>query len=228
MDDFFKSKKGIIIIYIIGVLLLIYLSEYKKLNATILFTLFSITIPFFEKAMTEDYRTRLSKDLEDYKNVINEKMENQKKELNKELEEYKTKLSGCTLVTKMQFELEFKIYTEIYSDLLDAMYALNAILVSKDNRERMRERGEYFSEKQKNAGKFANYAPFLSKEIYSVVWDIHNSGYEEYLAIGNAFLLKKDKYDYAGSRKRKKNMIKNMEKLSELIRNRIESMKIIE
>lgn len=131
MDDFFKSKKGIIIVYIIGILILIYLSEYKGLNATIIFALFSITIPFFEKAMTEDYKAKLNKDLEDYKNIINGKMENQKNELNKELEQYKTKLSGYTLVTKMQFELEFKIYTELYSDLLDAMYDLTQYLFQK-------------------------------------------------------------------------------------------------
>lgn len=45
MDDFFKSRKGIIIIHILGILFLIYFSEHKKLN----------------------------KDLEDYKNIKSEK-----------------------------------------------------------------------------------------------------------------------------------------------------------
>lgn len=229
MDDFFKSKKGIIIIYILGILFLIYLSEYKKLNTTILFTLFSITIPFFEKAMTEEYKIKLNKGLEDYKNGINEKMENQKKELNKELEEYKTKLSGYTLVTKMQFELEFKIYTEIYEVLFEVQRDTENLATGISDSDDYSGRLNIFTNSYNNSRFIVSkYVPFYSKEIYICIKNIQKLFFKEARNIELSFLMNIQNFDYMESMDRKNKIKNEMEILSTLIRDRIQNMKIVE
>ncbi|MGL5655364.1 MAG: hypothetical protein ACRCXY_00835 [Fusobacteriaceae bacterium] len=232
MDNFFKSKKGIITVYIIGIIILIFLSEYKGLNPTILFTLFSVTIPFFEKAMSEEYKTKLNKNLEDYKNGINEKMENQKKELNKELEEYKTKLSGYTLVTKLQFELEFKIYTEIYEGLSEVqkeVIQLAPIIDCSSNDSTYTERYSKFAKLINDIIlKKIKYRPFYSKEIYNGVEKIIILCSKEGTNFKIANLEKLERFDFRESIKIKKEIEKELEILSDLIKDRIQNMKIID
>lgn len=67
-----------------------------------------IFIPIYVSLCQKYYQNQKDKELAIYKNSIN-----------KELEIYKSKLIDRTLVTKLQYELEFEIYKELYSDLVE-------------------------------------------------------------------------------------------------------------
>lgn len=95
MYIFFKKQSLKIFIYIIILGIITILFSYYNLDKNTLLSVISlitsIFIAFMGKTWIEDYKL----------------------EIDKELENHKIKLSSYTLVTKLQYDLEFKIYTEI-------------------------------------------------------------------------------------------------------------------
>ena len=99
MVIFFKKQVFKIIVYIVILILVNALWFFSEWNISILVSLNSLITSLFTFIIGKTW-------LEDYK-----------LEINKELEKYKIKLSSYTLVTKLQYDLEFKIYTEVYENI---------------------------------------------------------------------------------------------------------------
>ena len=132
-------------IILIGVVYKFLSNETSKIIGTFLTTVFvwvmnkTFSIDYQTKNEKElkDYQGKIDKEMEDYKNEWNQKLEDYKNKLDAELETHKAKLSKYTLVTKLQYELEFKIYTEIY-ELIQLNFQTVAGMVNdiKSNRKR--------------------------------------------------------------------------------------------
>ena len=109
MEKFVKKElKKISIWLLISVIILmlcIFLKISLSITISILLFVFNIFEIFLSKTWIEDYKL----------------------ELNKESEEYKVKLSNYTLVTKLQYDLEFKIYTEIYEYIYEVFEIINCV-----------------------------------------------------------------------------------------------------
>lgn len=124
-----------------------------------------------------------------------------KKSIDKEIELYKANLTGSNLVTKLQFELEFSIYKELYSEIMNIF--LNIETQSKEIT---------ISQKNKFDTKVLQYMPYIEDEIFNQIGDI-------------SILMKS--YFYPSEGVTSQILSQDMKKLSELIRKRIYSMKII-
>lgn len=99
MIKFLKKQfiKLLIYIIILGLISILFFSRNWDKNTllSVISLITSIFIAFMGKTWIDDYKL----------------------EIDKELENYKIKLSSYTLVTKLQYDLEFKIYTEIYDKI---------------------------------------------------------------------------------------------------------------
>lgn len=97
--NFLKKQCIKIFIYIVSLgiitLLFFYFNWNKNTLISVISLITSIFTAFIGKTWIDDYKL----------------------EIDKELENYKIKLSSYTLVTKLQYDLEFKIYTEIYDKI---------------------------------------------------------------------------------------------------------------
>lgn len=157
--------------------------------------------------------------IEDYKLEVNKELEKNKNELNKELEKYKTKLSSYTLVTKLQYDLEFKMYlnfSKMISETIKFLIFLKNEINEKTNADA---RDSIF----KFGDEVSKYKPFCDKEIHSTLMMILYLMQEDYYFIlkNQPKVQEKDSYG---------DELTNLyeEILSNLIRQRIENMKIIE
>lgn len=155
MIKFLRKQFTKLLIYAILIEVITISFFYYNLDKNILLSIISLVtsifIAFMSKIWIEDYRLEIDKELE-----------NHKLKINKEIESYKTKLSGYTLVTRLQFELEFKIYMELISEIsstLDCLIKLKAEVNEKSNRESYNKIAEIIEITIK-------YQPFYSKEIY--------------------------------------------------------------
>lgn len=120
----------------------------------------------------KDYQGKIDKEMEDYKNEWNQKLEDYKNKLDAELETHKAKLSGYTLVTKLQYDLEFKIYTEIYEKLAKFFIAtkeLNAAMDTEKVTELKKIDSIYKKQLECIFTKIDIHKPFYSEEIYSKI-----------------------------------------------------------
>lgn len=207
MINFLKKQFLKITVYIIILALINSLWFFSKWDIFILFIFNSFITSIFTFVMSKTW-------LEDYK-----------LEMNKELEKYKTKLSGYTLVTKLQYDLEFKIYTEMYGKLYDFYINIIKIIVNIDKYDE--KQTEYIKEIYDCYNEVSNYIrkqqPFCSKEIYKKLLEfrklcdlvnIVQLGYK--LSENKNFARHIDKIK------------KCLDELSDLIRERIENMKIVE
>ena len=212
MINFLKKQFLKITVYIIILALINSLWFFSEWNIFVLGTFNSLITSLFTfiigKTWVEDYKL----------------------EINKELEEYKTKLSSYTLVTKLQFELEFKIYIELISEISSALNCLIK-LKARVNEEINKESHNKITEIIKMTSK---YQPFYSKEIYKHLEVLLNEIVRNYHCIagnnGVEINLKTLITTY-GNNNIEVNLDKlylYYEQLSDLIRQRIENMKIIE
>lgn len=208
--QFFKIMSYIIILVLINILWL-----FNKWNVSVLISFNSLVTSIFTLVMSKTW-------IEDYK-----------LEINKELEKYKTKLSSYTLVTKLQYDLEFKIYTEIYEKMF-LLYIETAKLKPdwdiETTDEIILERVGKFGIIYDDVSNLINkYRPFYSRELYDILIQTRDFAYEESRSLQLSIAVNvRIVFDFIKSHERKENMKLNLDKLSELIRQRIENMKIVE
>lgn len=147
--------------------------------------------------------------------------------IDKKLETHKAKLLGYTLVTKLQYELEFSIYKEIYGELMLIMSKMGKLseLISKgENNHLSTEKENWKKEKEKIDLKILQNQPFYSKEIANQITKIvgtFSAIVENIENINDTNLTKNFTFVMMAT-------IQEIENLAELIRKRIESMKIVE
>ena len=221
MEKFVKKElKKISIWLLISVIILmlcIFLKISLSITISILLFVFNIFEIFLSKTWIEDYKL----------------------ELNKESEEYKVKLSNYTLVTKLQYDLEFKIYTEIYEYIYEVFEIINCVGNQIDEGnffDGTLEKSKLFNEKLQKYT--IRYRPFYNKDIFleiSKLLIIINELQELYSGIK----LQKDnnnkileiiistnlKNDFEENYNK---FVEIYEALSDVIRKRIENMKIVE
>lgn len=239
---FWKKQLLISTIYI-GIMLIFYnfsSNEVSKIVGSLLTTVFvwvmnkTFSIDYQTKNEEElkEYQKKIDKEMEDYKNEWNKKLEDYKNKLEAELETHKAKLSGYTLVTKLQYDLEFKIYTEICDSVFELYVAVKELSPSFDTvitSEIATERIESFSNAYNEVSdKINKYRPFYSNNIFEIFLKIREIACSEGVSFERAFTLAHEKFNYKKSRKRIKNMKENIDESCKLIRERIENMKIVE
>lgn len=193
MLNFFKKQITKIGFFLIILIAIIIFSGFKnQIIINILIMCAIICLLIIQKTWHDDYILENNKELEEYK-----------KNQNEELEKYKSKLSDRTLVTKLQYELEFEIYKELYCNLMEIYF------VDKNDKEKL---NELISNLKK---RILQNMPFYSKEIVAkfstvaIFFDINDKMEENNILI-QMFI------------------IQNNIEISNLIRHRIESMKIVE
>lgn len=128
------------------------------------------------------------------------------------IDDYKDKSSVCTLVTKLQFELEFNSYKEIYAELMTFIYDFEKIekqTISKNL---------YLKKISKFDLIILKVSPFVDDKMYSKLFFISEGLKEksENAQTSENGLLFLNNF-----------IIKQTNDLSDLIRKRIATMKII-
>ncbi|MGL5022417.1 MAG: hypothetical protein ACRC5S_03865 [Cetobacterium sp.] len=181
---FILSLSLIIFIFLLNIIYIITPVSFKYLVSPIM-------IPLYLSICQKYYQDKKDKELLDYKNSIE-----------KEIEFYKSKLTGYTLVTKLQFELEFSIYKEIYSDIMQ-LY----LEIEYKNKEELQILKNRFDTK------ILEHMPYIQDEIF------HHIGE---LSILIKQHLKSDEDTPILI------IAEEIHKLSKLIKERINKMKIIE
>lgn len=215
MINFIKKQFFKILVYLVAIIPVGLLWIYKGWSISLLGTYISLVTSIFTLVMSKTW-------LEDYK-----------LEINKELEKYKTKLSSYTLVTKLQYDLEFKIYTEIYEKMFLLYVETDKLKPDWDietTDEIILERVGKFNIIYNDVSNLINkYRPFYSKELYDILIQTRNFAYEESRSLQLSIAVNVRRvFNIIKSHERKENMKLNLDKISELIRQRIENMKIIE
>lgn len=215
MINFIKKQFFKILVYLVAIIPVGLLWIYKGWSISLLGTYISLVTSIFTLVMSKTW-------LEDYK-----------LEINKELEKYKTKLSSYTLVTKLQYDLEFKIYTEIYEKMFLLYVETDKLKPDWDIEtidEIILERVGKFNIIYNDVSNLINkYRPFYSKELYDILIQTRNFAYEESRSLQLSIAVNVRRvFNIIKSHERKENMKLNLDKISELIRQRIENMKIIE
>lgn len=210
----FWIKQIITVIVYIGTLMfsiLNFSTETSRVLAPILTTVF---VWVMNNTFSKDYQEKIDKKIETYKN-----------ELDKKLETHKAKLSGYTLVTKLQYDLEFEIYTNLFGSLTEVLLSTRGMINFRKRNDKFYF-DKYINDSNKFSDTFQKYYPFYSKKIHSICREIFLEGqeikdeYEEYKKTGN---FNEEKCNQKISR-----MTDLKEEVSELIKKRIENMKIVE
>lgn len=212
MKNFIKKQVDKIILYVLIVVILFLIGIIFNIQISILISTLSFITSIFAIILEKTW-------LEDYKN-----------ELNRELETHKAKLSGYTLVTKLQYDLEFKIYTEIVP--LSVKYGmLIAQLIDQIERKMDNDK---ITEKIKNTLKMydelenmiTKYSPFYLEEISKNIIILLRTGMK-IMEEANKY-MKSSFCDIKECKINEKIMMLNSRKISDLIRERIENMKILD
>ncbi|WP_349763644.1 hypothetical protein [Fusobacterium sp. SYSU M8D902] len=220
MRKFLKKQfiKLLIYIIILGVItiLFFYCNWNKNTLLSIISLITSIFIAFMGKTWIDDYKLEIDRELE-----------NHKLKINKELESYKIKLSNYTLVTKLQYDLEFSIYREIYGDLMMVLSRIERLSNLSDSKDRISllnsEKNNWYILKKKLELKMLQNAPFYSEQILdkisSIIEDLNKIVTEiEKLNSSEDISLFLEGIIVVGK----------IKDLGDLIKDRIENMKIIE
>ncbi|MEE0137073.1 hypothetical protein [Fusobacterium ulcerans] len=211
MKSFIKKQIGKIIPYILSVIILFLIGVIFKIQISILISTLSFITSIFTIILEKTW-------LEDYKN-----------KLDAELETHKAKLSKYTLVTKLQYELEFKIYTEIY-ELIQLNFQTVAGMVNdiKSNRKRDNHLEIIKKYNETGASVLSNTLknrPFYQEEIFNSILKIDGINKkicDIYVNFIENSIITED------AEKLATDVGKRLINLSILIRKRIENMKIIE
>lgn len=219
MIKFLKKQFIKLLIYIIILgfitILFFYCNWNKNTLLSIISLITSIFIAFIGKTWIDDYKL----------------------EIDKELENYKIKLSSYTLVTKLQYDLEFKIYTEIYEMMFllyietDKLHPLIDNLPTEKEAfkteiiNRLNRFGKLYN---KTSNTINKYRPFYSNEIFEILRETRDLCLKESKKVSLTVISYPKPFDYIKSIDRKEEIKENLEIISNLIKNRIENMKIIE
>ncbi|WP_373211866.1 hypothetical protein [Fusobacterium mortiferum] len=219
MIKFLKKQfiKLLLYVVIIGVITLSF-SHYnldKNTLLSIISLITSIFIAFMGKTWIDDYKL----------------------EIDRELENYKIKLSSYTLVTKLQYDLEFKIYTEIYEMMFLLYIETDKLHPLIDNLPTEKEAFEteiinrlnrFEKLYNKTSNTINKYRPFYSNEIFEILRETRDLCLKESKKVSLTAISYPKPFDYIKSIDRKKEIKENLEIISNLIKKRIETMKIIE
>ena len=239
----FWIKQILTVVAYIGILMFSILNFSIETNRVLTPILTTVFVWVMNKTFSIDYQTKNEKELkeyqkkideemEDYKNEWNQKLEDYKNKLDAELETHKAKLSGYTLVTKLQYDLEFKIYTEIYEEMFNLYIETSKLKPMFDvttTNEDIIKRLEVFTPTYNETSNIINkYRPFYSNEIYSIMLETRDICNEEATAVHLTLQSTSYRFNYMESRKRKDRIKNNLEEISNLIRKRIVNMKIVE
>ena len=216
MVNFFKKQFFKIVVYILILVFINSLWFFSEWNIFVLVSLNSLITSLFTFTIGKTW-------LEDYK-----------LEINKELEKYKTKLSNYTLVTKLQYDLEFKIYTEIYEKMFLLYIETDKLMPARCGiddltNENIEKRLKVFYAIYNETSNLINkYRPFYSKEIYEILKKTRDICFKE--SVATELIIQKVgiTFNYVISMAQKDQIRENLEKISNLIKVRIENMKIIE
>jgi hypothetical protein len=219
MVNFLKKQILKIIIYIVVLTLVTTLWFFSKWDIFILIALVSFITSVFTLIIGKTW-------MEDYK-----------LEIDKELEKYKVRLSGYTLVTKLQYDLEFKIYTKIYEVMFLLYIKTDKLHPIIDNlptekeafKTEIRNRLNHFGKLYNKASNLINkYRPFYSDKIFEILKETRDLCHKESIEVSLIVTSHSKPFDYIKSMDRKEKIRINLETTSNLIKNRIENMKIIE
>lgn len=209
MKEFIKKQCVKIGLYIVILIVLLVIGYIFEINVSILANISSVITFIFVIILQKTW-------LEDYKSG-----------LNTTLETYKAKLVGYTLVTKLQYELEFSIYKEIYGELMlimSKMGKLSELISKEENNHLSTEKENWKKEKEKIDLKILQNQPFYSKEIANQITKIvgtFSAIVENIENINDANLTKNFTFVVMTT-------VEEIENLATLIRERIENMKIVE
>lgn len=210
MINFLKKQFFKITVYIIILILLNGLWFFSEWNISVLVSLNSLITSLFTFIIGKTW-------LEDYK-----------LEVNKELEKYKIKLSSYTLVTKLQYDLEFRIYTEIYG-LVEERFRIISDMIFQMNYNKINNKSglekSHNEIYEKILSNMYKNKPFYQKAIcdkIAIINKLNSEIFKIYINFENGDLIIEDIAEKV------KNIIDAIEDLSDLIRQRIENMKIIE
>lgn len=212
MKSFIKKQVDKIILYTLIVIILFLIGVIFKIQISILISTLSFITSIFAIILEKTW-------LEDYKN-----------ELNRELETHKAKLSGYTLVTKLQYDLEFRIYTEIVPisvkyDILIAQ--LIAQIERKTPNDRIEKKLEnIFNIYEEGESILTKYQPFCLEEISKNMLTVLELGMD--IVEEADKYLKNFSYDIKKCKVKGEIMELSNKKIFTLIRERIENMKIVE
>lgn len=222
MINFLKKQFFKIMIYVMILVFVNSLWFFSKWNISILVSFNSIITSLFAFIISKTW-------IEDYKLEISKELEKNKNELNKELEKYKSKLSGYTLVTKLQYDLEFKIYTEISEKIFLLYVETQTITDFPFLPTIIKEKLEKISNIYNMTSNLINkYKPFYPKEIYDLLIETRNLCYKETKEFEENLKTNLKDFNLQVSENRIEKIGQNIDNISELIRKRIENMKIIE
>lgn len=160
-----------------------------------------------------------------------------KLEIDRELENYKIKLSSYTLVSKLQYDLEFKIYTEIYEMIFLLYIETDKLQPPIDNLPTEKEAfkteiinrlNRFRKLYDKTSNTINKYRPFYSDKIFETLKETRDLCLKESKEVSLTAILYPKPFDYIRSMDRKERIKENLEIISNLIKKRIETMKIIE
>lgn len=210
MIKFLEKQILKIIIYVIILFLINTLWFFSKWDISILIFLNSLITSIFTLMISKTW-------MEDYK-----------LEINKELEKYKVRLSGYTLVTKLQYELEFKIYIEIHG-LVESHFRIVSDMIFQMENNKIKDKSELIKKYEESYEKILSNMyknkPFYQKEIcnkISIINNLNSEIFDIYIDFSEGDLIKGD------LAKKGRDIGDTLEELSDLIRERIENMKIVE
>ena len=211
MIKFLKKQFIKLLLYVVIIVVITlsfsHYNLYKNTLLSIISLITSIFIAFMGKTWIDDYKL----------------------EIDRELENYKIKLSSYTLVTKLQYDLEFKIYTEIYDKIFSLYIETQKLkpiidVQNPDIAKRLKEFSILYNETSHLINK---YRPFYSQEIYEKLTNTRDRCGQEASDV-EASLVCPNQYNFAYAKHKKEEIKKNLEIISNLIKKRIENMKIVE
>lgn len=203
--------------------------ETNRVLAPILTTVF---VWIMNKTFSIDYQTKNEKELKEYQRKIDKELEDYKNKLDAELETHKAKLKKYTLVTKLQFDLEFEIYTEICDSVFELYVAVQELSPSFDTvitieiaNERMDSFVDAYNELSNEINK---YRPFYSNNIFEILIKIREIACLAGASFESSYILSGEEFNYKEYRERIKKMKESIDESCKLIKERIENMKIVE
>lgn len=211
MKGFIKKQVDKIILYALCIIILFLIGVIFKMQISILISTLSFITSIFAIILEKTW-------LEDYKN-----------ELNCKLETHRAKLSGYTLVTKLQYDLEFKIYTEISEKIFLLYIETEKITDNLSFYNVIKERIDSFSNIYNTTSNLINMnRAFYSKEIYNLLIETRNICLKEAQEVEKSALVNINNFNLQFSEDRREKIKEKLDEISDLIRERIENMKIVE
>lgn len=151
--------------------------------------------------------------------------------LKTQIKEYKDFLASKNSVAKLQFELEFKIYTEIFDLIYNLNLETNKLAPKLDSpitvTEKKKRLENFKSTYNSLSVALDKHKPFYLEEIYVKGKEIKCLCNLEAQALEKLINKKAVSFPYKDSQKRKEKINENLDEVTALIKNRIVNMGMI-